>query len=55
MVDIKWSIPLTLMVTVNDTTNQGGKMERKYEIKECLITVKQVFFSLSMEGSLVDI
>ena len=23
--------------------------------KECLTTVKQVFFSLSMEGSLVDI
>ena len=28
---------------------------RREEIKECLTTVKQVFFSLSTEGSLVDI
>ena len=28
---------------------------QREEIKECLITVKQVFFSLSLEGSLVDI
>ena len=31
MVDIKWSMPLTMMVTVNDTKNPGEKMDRKYK------------------------